>query len=89
MTNKDDNSFNTYRKSAKIKNLTKDTRNEGHTVGQHGALDHIQLREDHEDEQGQAHDVHGLEDPDHQEVGEGGFAVGLEDAYPSRTDQSS
>ncbi len=72
-----------------IENLTKDTRNEGHTVGQHGALDHIQLREDHKDEQGQAHDVHGLEDPDHQEVGEGGFAVGLEDAYPSRTDQGS
>ncbi len=28
--------------------LTKYTRNEGHTVGQHGPLHNIQLREDHE-----------------------------------------
>ena len=49
-----------------------DCRDEAETVRDHGAFHHVQLRQHHEDEQAEAHYVHRLEDPDNEEVREGG-----------------
>ena len=69
--------------------FTQNGRDEGEAVGEHGTLHHVELGKDHEDEQCQPDHVHGLEDPDDQQVGEGGAPAGFEDADPSRPDQCS
>ena len=67
----------------KATELTQDRRNECDAVGDHGALDHVQLGQDDEDQEGETDGVHRLEDPDDHEVREGAASGRLEDANPS------
>ena len=55
---------------------------EAQAAGDHRPLHHVQLRQDDEDEQGKADNVHRLEDEHNKKVGEGGTAkaTGLEQA---------
>ena len=53
-------------------------------VGQHGALDHIQVGQDEEDEEAEADDVHRLEADDDQRVRDATLRRRLEEAHSER-----
>lgn len=62
--------------------LTKESRYEADTVGQHGTLDGVEFGQDDEDHQCQPECVQALHDDDKQEVPKGRLPPGLEEAYP-------